>query len=78
MLESIRTIDSGILTLTKGGGHNLGLKYILEGQLIIYTSHSLITWNNKKFELFFGSSFYLNSRFPNIHTVHKKSSKFSS
>ena len=31
------SVDSGIIKITKKGcGHNLGLKYILEGQLIMY------------------------------------------
>ena len=48
---------SNIIFTNWGCGHNLKLK-ILEGQLIISISTSLMPWNIKQFELFIGSSFY--------------------
>ena len=36
-INVLQISDSGIIKITKKGcGHNLGLKYILEGQLIMY------------------------------------------
>ena len=37
LFENLLIYDSGIIKIAKMGcGHNLGLKYILEGQLIMY------------------------------------------